>query len=283
MNPYKDFKDRFKLLVSKHRHLVVNTLSNIFTMRLIGNKTHGDLAEIGIAEFINQFMYDFKSIHVGKDLFRAKEREEDIVIINEVTQSKFPVSLKAYGDGPLQLSTDSNQKMFPYLETQGKDIVDRKQIKMIFKSEAFSDFNNINVMPLIYNEKKQQCNIMIFDHEKAIKNTARIFYVGHGESLKKGKAGKSRLHPIFVFLDELNNYICEVRYGGASANALQRGLWTHTKNAPSYFDSLTNGWIDYSHNHTLVKLFSLALNSSEESHKIANAVLQKDIDRLKQI
>ena len=129
MDPYKDFKERFKLLVGKHRHLVVNTLSNIFTMRLIGNKTHGDLAEIGIAEFINQFMYDFKSIHVGKDLFRAKEREEDIMIINEVTKAEFPVSLKAYGDGPLQLSTDSEQKMFPYLETQGKDITDKKKIE----------------------------------------------------------------------------------------------------------------------------------------------------------
>ncbi|HEY4500486.1 MAG TPA: hypothetical protein VJH25_01710, partial [Candidatus Paceibacterota bacterium] len=132
MKPYKDFKDRFKLLTSKHRHLVINTLSNIFTMRLIGNKTHGDLAEIGIAEFINQFMYDFKSIHVGKDLFRAKEREEDIVIINEVTKSKFPLSLKAYGLGPLQLSTDSEQKMFPYLEKQGKDITDKKKIAEIF-------------------------------------------------------------------------------------------------------------------------------------------------------
>jgi hypothetical protein len=35
-------------------------------MRLIGNKTHGDLAEIGMVEFINQFMYDFKSVHVEK-------------------------------------------------------------------------------------------------------------------------------------------------------------------------------------------------------------------------
>src|SRR3972149_9223095 len=129
MTPYKDFKDRFQLLASKHRHLVVNTLSNIFTMRLIGNKTHGDLAEIGIAEFINQFMYDFKSIHVGKDLFRAKEHEEDIVIINEITNTKFPVSLKAYGDGPLQLSTDSDQKMFPFLEKQGRKVKDSKKIK----------------------------------------------------------------------------------------------------------------------------------------------------------
>ena len=252
-------------------------------MRLIGNKTHGDLAEVGIAEFINQFMYDFKSIHVGKDLFRAKEREEDIVIINDVTKMQFPVSLKAYGDGPLQLSTDSDQKMFPYLEKQGKDIKNKKKIKEIFASLEFSDFNNINVMPLIYNEKEKRCNIMIFDHEKAIKKTARILYIGKGKTFGSKKTGKSRIHPIFMFLDDENNYICEIRYGGASANALQRGLWTNTKNAIPYFDSITNGWIDYSHNHTLVKLFSLALNSTEESHKEANIILQKDVDRLKKI
>ena len=274
MNPYADFKQRFKLLVSKERHLVVNTLSNIFTMRLVGNKTHGDLAEIGIAEFINQFMYDFKSIHVGKDLFRAKEREEDIVIINELSNAQFPVSLKAYGDGPLQLSTDSDQKMFPYLESHGKDkdITDRQQIQTIFKSDAFKDFLTINIMPLIYNERTKQCNIMIFDHEKAVNEIAKIVYESQG---------KGRKHPIFKFLDKNNNYICEVRYGGASANALQRGLWTHTKNAVSFFDSLTNGWIDYSHNHTLVKLFSLALNATERGHAEANAILQKDIDNLK--
>ena len=283
MNPYKDFKNRLKLLISKHRHLIVNTLSNIFTMRLIGNKTHGDLAEIGMAEFINQFMYDFKSIHVGKDLFRAKEHEEDIMIINEVTQLKFPLSLKAYGDGPLQLSTDSDQKMFPYLVKQGRDIKDKDKITDIFNSEAFSEFSNVNVMPLIYNEEKKRCNIMIFDYEKAIRETTKIKYIGLAKSFRVKNKSKSRIHPIFVFLDKNNNYICEVRYGGASANALQRGLWTHTKNAVSYFDSITKGWIDYSHNHTLVKLFSLALNSTEKSHEEANEILQKDIDNLKKI
>ena len=283
MSDYQDFTDRFKLLASKQRHLVVNTLSNIFTMRLIGNKTHGDLAEIGISEFINQFMYDFKSQHVGKDLFRAKEREEDIVIVNEVTKSQFPVSLKAYGDGPLQLSTDSAQKMFPFLEKQGIEIKDKTKIEEIFTSLSFVDFNNINVMPLIYNESKKQCNIMVFDYEKAIKETARILYIGNGESLGSRRTGKSRIHPIYMFLDSENNYICEVRYGGASANALQRGLWTHTRKALPYFNSLTNGWIDYSHNLTLVKLFSLALNSTEESHKQVNVILQNDIDRLKKI
>jgi hypothetical protein len=83
-------------------------------MRLIGNKTHGDLAEIGIMEFVNQFMYDFKSAHVGKDLYRAKSQEEDITVTNDLTKETFPISLKAYGIGPLQLSTDKNT---PYLYT----------------------------------------------------------------------------------------------------------------------------------------------------------------------
>ena len=287
MSNFKDFQARFKLLASKNKHLVINTLSNIFTMRLIGNKTHGDLAEIGMAEFVNQFMYDYKSIHVGKDLFRAKEHEEDIVIINEITRTEFPLSLKAYGDGPLQLSTDSDQRMFPFLRKQGKDIADTKQIRKIFRSDEFADFNAINVMPLIYDEKKQRCNIMIFDHKKAMIKTQRIIYVDKKQkfAVNEGKviSGKGRSHPIFMFVDSRNNYICEVRYGGASANALQRGLWTHTKNAPQYFDSLTGGWINYSHNRTLVRLFSLALNSSEQGHKLANEILQKDIDRLKAV
>ena len=55
-NDYRDFLKRLKLFVSKRPDLVTMTLSNIFTMRLIGNKTHGDLAEIAIAEFVNQYM-----------------------------------------------------------------------------------------------------------------------------------------------------------------------------------------------------------------------------------
>ena len=78
------------------------------------------------------------------------------------------------------------------------------------------------------------------------------------------------------------NYICEVRYGDATANALQRGLWTHTKNGLNYFDSITGGWIDYSHNQFLVKLFSHALVSSEDGHISALEKVQEDIAQLKQ-
>ena len=144
MTPYKEFATRFKLLISKNPHLITTTLSNIFTMRLIGNKTHGDLAEIAIAEFINQYMYDFKSIHVGKDLYRAKEHEEDIKIINEITKDEFPVSLKAYGDGPLQLSTDKNFLMFPKLQQMGEIIEGKKAIATLWADPVFSDFSALN-------------------------------------------------------------------------------------------------------------------------------------------
>ena len=250
---YKDFTKRLKLLIGKNPDLITITLSNIFTMRLIGNKTHGDLAEIGIAEFINQYMYDFRSIHVGKDLYRAKSHEEDIKVINEITKAEFTISLKAYGDGPLQLSTDKNFRMFPRLEQERGDITTKANIEKIFLDPSFTEFTNINVLPLIYDEHKKRCNILVFDYERAMQHTSQII---------RADTGRGRIHPAYRFYDSQGNYICEVRYGDASANALQRGLWTHTKNALKYFDSVTNGWIDYSHNLVLVKLFSHALVSS---------------------
>jgi hypothetical protein len=270
---YKDFTKRFGLLIKKHPALITMTLSNIFTMRLIGNKTHGDLAEIAISEFINQYMYDFKSIHVGKDLYRAKSKEEDITVENEITNEKFPISLKAYGDGPLQLSTDKNFQMYPLLEGIGGLITDKEQIAKIFENEAFSCFSEINVLPLIYDEKKQRCNILVFDAERARNETSYI---------RKETEGAGRKHPAYRFFDKNDCYICEVRYGNATANALQRGLWTNTKNATPFFDSVTNGWVDYSHNLVLVKLFSHALVSSAKGHEIALEEIKSDIARLKQ-
>jgi hypothetical protein len=269
---FEDFIKRLRLLISKNPALITTTLSNIFTMRLIGNKTHGDMAEIGIAEFINQFMYDFKSTHVGKDLFRAKEHEEDIQVVNEITKQEFPVSLKAYGDGPLQLSTDKNSEMFNTLSKHGHRIEGKATIGKILDSSAFSDFWRINVLPLIYNEKKQLCNILVFSYKKARDEVSTITYQeeGHG-----------RTHPVFRFFDAGAKYICEVRYGGKAANPLQRGLWTHTKNALPYFESVTDGWISYSHNHVLVKLFSHALVSTIRGHESALQRLIEDIEKQK--
>ena len=270
---YTDFTTRLKLLVSKQPELITTTLSNIFTMRLIGNKTHGDLAEIAIAEFINQYMYDFRSVHVGKDLYRAKSQEEDIKIINEITQDEFPVSLKAYGDGPLQLSTDKTHSMFPRLEQEDGDIVGADNVKKVFEDPVFSDFSNINILPLIYDENSRRCNILVFNYALARDATVLI---------SREEAGRGRKHPVYRFYDAGGGYICEVRYGDAAANALQRGLWTHTKNGLKFFESITNGWIDYSHNLVLVKLFSHALVSSEAGHTTALEKIKEDIALLKQ-
>ncbi len=268
---YHDFTVRLKLLISKNPHLITTTLSNIFTMRLIGNKTHGDLAEIAIAEFINQFMYDFKSVHVGKDLYRAKEREEDIKIINEITKAEFPVSLKAYGDGPLQLSTDKHFLMFPKLEALGASIKG-KALDRVWADPVFAEFGSLNVLPLIYDEKKQRCNILVFNAETARKRVARIVLE---------QEGKGRKHPVYRFFDGEGDYVCEVRYGSGTANALQRGLWTNTKNGLKYFDSVTNGWIDYAHNFVLVKLFSHALIATSKGHEAALKKIKLDIEEQK--
>ena len=149
-NPYKDFTDRLRLLARKHPDLITTTLINIFTMRLIGNKTHGDLAEVAIAEFINQYMYDFRSVHVGKDLYRAKSKQKDIKIIDEMAQAGFSVSLKTYGDGPLQLSIDKNFRMFPRLEQEGDNIIGRENIVRMFADPAFSDFRRRKSLPCTY-------------------------------------------------------------------------------------------------------------------------------------
>jgi hypothetical protein len=270
---FNDFVVRFKHLITKNPYLIKTTLSNIFTMRLIGNKTHGDLAEIGISEFINQFMYDFRSTHVGKELYRAKKHEEDIKIVNEISKVDFSISLKAYGNGLLQLSTDKNAILFPFLKSFKKNTIkDTSTINKIFSSNKFSEFGNINVLPLIYDEKNKKCNIMVFDFTKARKSTVSIRLVSEGNGRK---------HPVFKFFDMEENYICEVRYGNAAANALQRGLWTNTKRATPYFNSTTNGWIDYSDNALLVKLFSYALVSTPKGHHDALISLEKDIDEQK--
>lgn len=269
---YLDFIKRLTHLISKNPHLIKVTLSNIFTMRLIGNKTHGDLAEIAISEFVNQFMYDFKSTHVGKDMYRAKEHEEDIRITNEIHKVDFTISLKAYGDGPLQLSTDKNFKMFPRLKKEGKAIVGRRALNVVFDDPAFEEFGNINVLPLIYDEHKKRCNIMIFDFTRARESA---------HSIRFESGGSGRKHPVYRFYDKSDDYICEVRYGDASANALQRGLWTHTKSALNYFTSVTGGWIDYSDNLLLVNLFSHALLSTVSGHEKALEILRTDIQSQK--
>ena len=124
-------------------------------------------------------------------------------------------------------------------------------VQRVLDDPAFTEFQDINVLPLIYDERQRRCNIMVFDYQRAISETARITKIEPG-------SGNRRQHLVYQFRNANDGYICEVRYGGGRNNALQCGLWTHTKNGLPYFDSVTGGWIDYSHNHILVELFSHA-------------------------
>ena len=120
-------------------------------MRLLGNKTHGDLAEIGFTEFINQFRPGYKAQHAGKDLFRAKTSEEDILVTKLDDMSEIKVSLKAYGVGPLQLSTDKDAVLFPLLESLGDTkIEDSDEIEALLQRPEFAHLAGLNVLPLIY-------------------------------------------------------------------------------------------------------------------------------------
>lgn len=263
---FADFLSTLAFSIQSRPELIRQTLSNVFSMRVFGNKTHGDLAEVALTEFINKYVEGYSATHVGKEQFRSKQAEEDIAV-ETPSGSRLLISLKAYGIGPLQLSTNKDSSMFTLLqETFGdSDSQDRGKIQTVLASEAFDEFHKIGVIPLIYDERQKKFNILIFDSVLAYSSVQTLTFL---------TSGRGRKHPVYRFLGPEDQYIFEVRYGGAGANALQRGLWTHTLNAHPYFKSLTNGWMKYYINRTLLAMFSHALVSTEEQHARALEVFQ---------
>ena len=155
--------------------MIFSVLGNVFSMRIIGNKTHGDLAEIALTEYINQFVDDFTAKHTGKEKFRAKEFEEDIRITETNTKEEIPISIKTYGFGPLQLSTNKDASMFSLLlkEIGKKGTNDVVNVKEILNNKCFKDFGSVNVLPLIYNEKEMKFKVIVFDLQKAYLSVKR--------------------------------------------------------------------------------------------------------------
>jgi len=230
-------------------------------MRIIGNKTHGDLAEIALTEYINQYVGDYSAKHTGKEKFRAKEFEEDIRITETGTKEEIPVSIKTYGFGPLQLSTNKDVSMFSLLlkEIGKRGTNDVNKIKEVLDNKCFKDFGSVNVLPLIYNEKEMKFKVIVFDLQKAYSSVKKIKY------FPPRKLGKKKTFPIYKFFDSKNNYIFEVRYGDAKANALQRGMWTHTENAEPFFKELLAG--GYKINEPLITLIAKILVSHKDTHE----------------
>lgn len=259
--PYNSFLDSLVDSFKGKDPLIYDVLANIFSMRIIGNKTHGDLAEIAVTEYINQLVDGYSATHTGKEKFRAKELEEDIRVKNHKTNEELPISLKTYGMGPLQLSTNKESTMFPYLQKAIgiETVTDPGKVKIILDVSFFVEFNDVNVLPLIYNEKEMKFKIIIFDLEKAYQSVKKIKF------FPVRSYGQTRqTHPIYKFFGDNNQYIFEVRYGNAKANALQRGMWTHTENAAPFFREILSG--SYTINEPLINLVSKVLVAKKEKH-----------------
>lgn len=261
MTSFNKFLKKFIESFSGKDPMIFSVLGNVFSMRIIGNKTHGDLAEIALTEYINQYVSGYSAKHTGKEKFRAKEFEEDIRITETSTKKEIPISIKTYGSGPLQLSTNKDRSMFSLLQ---KEIGKRKTndvrgIKGILSNKCFKDFRDVNVLPLIYNEKKMEFKVIVFNLQKAYSSVKKIKF------LPPRKIGRKKTFPIYKFFDNKNNYIFEVRYGDAKANALQRGMWTHTENAKPFFKELLAG--GYKINEPLITLIAKILVSRRDTHE----------------
>lgn len=265
-NPFDKFLIKFTKSFKDRSPAIKNLMANVFSMRMIGNKTHGDLAEIALTEYVNEFVDGYTAEHIGKDTFRAKEYEEDVSVTDERTKITIPVSIKAYGEGDLQFSTNKDGSMFKYLSgVVGKgEITDLQKVRSILRYRSFTNINQLYVLPFIYNERVEKdgrvkggsFKIIIFNIAKAYQSARKVKYVG---------PGGRRKHPVYRFFTNDDDYIFEVRYGYTDANALQRGLWTHTENAKPYFNEILNGL--YEINQPLLKLMSKILVSSQEKHK----------------
>lgn len=221
-------------------------ISNVFSLRNISNKMHGDMLEIGLSEYINRFLPEYSSIHCGKELYRRNDNEEDIIVNHN--DAIIPISLKCYGVGPLQLSTDKKCELFNMLNNNltQKDTVDKNTIDKIVNSSEFKRVFSKNILTFIYDERKCLYNVMTFNSDSLFK-THRIIFVNKDEDFDTSLGiinKKGRKHPVYIFLDENNNYLFEVRYGGKTANALQRGLWTNTKKT-SCMNVLFDNWRTY--------------------------------------
>jgi len=261
MSSFDKFLTKFVESFSGKDPMIFSVLGNIFSMRAIGNKTHGDLAEIALTEYVNQYVGGYLAKHTGKEKFRAKEFEEDIRITETGTKDEIPISIKTYGFGPLQLSTNKDGSMFSLLQSVigKKGTNDIGKIKEILNNRCFKDFSAVNVLPLIYNEKEMKFKVIVFDLQKAYSSVKKIKF------FPPRKLGKKKTFPIYKFFNSKGEYVFEIRYGGAKANALQRGMWTHTENAEPFFKELLVG--GYKINEPLITLIAKILVSRKDTHE----------------
>ena len=155
---------------------------NIFSFREIGNKTHGDMTEILLDRYINKYLSQFSSKHIGKEKFRAKESEEDLEVYNKKTKRTFFLSLKNYGDnGPLQIRTDKNNQLFSALSAVKNNNTSQQKQRI---ASLLQELLNINVLCFLYNEKEKHFRVCVINTNAMIQKFDKVRFVDKGKGRK---------------------------------------------------------------------------------------------------
>jgi hypothetical protein len=136
------------------------------------------------------------------------------------------LSLKCYGEGPLQLNTNPTSSLINECLSHVVNGIETSQNLplTILESEAFSSLrlSNEKILAVIYNETNFTYSVILIDINDLFNKVSKIIYT------PKIKKQNSFTYEIVKFYDKDDKYIFEVRYGKKNANALQRGLWTKT-------------------------------------------------------
>jgi len=256
---------RFMNITERELRIFDNLVPNAEDAHKIGN-IHGYLLEPGMARYIND-EFKIPARAVGKSWYRDSVlHENDIIIADtdkdldeyELTHSPprgaSGFSLKFYGYGHVQLSTDKESLMRTECEKYGEqDIRDKSLIDRILSSEPFVNFRTLHTLIVCVNRKDKTYGLLKFDDAKAFSEVDNIKYT---------RAVKYSTYD-FCKGDRL---IFWVRYGGKGSNALQRGPWSDTKKAEEYFAKLID-WRRYYDNGTFVDFLTNALLQSEDRLK----------------
>ena len=225
MEEIKKFEKLFESAVKKDS----NFLSNIHSLSNLGSNPRGAIAELALVNFINMHIAGYKCEHVGVSVGRKKGHTEDIVVYKENSSIKFEYSVKTYEGNGCQISTDKDNYLFPTLESiynnTNNDVIDDSKFLDNFISSDNNVFNE-NVMLISFDTKNNVAEISKFDAEKFINEVKYI------------KRKKARKHTHWIVYNKDDKVMADIHYGGKTANAFQRGIWTSNKN---YFKSLSGG------------------------------------------
>lgn len=193
-------------------------------------------------KFLLQICEKYKQFDINQ-LWKSKDYSHLLKFLldflEKMKENIIEMSLKCYGEGSLQLYTDANHEIFPYLmnfidDEKIEKQLSNEEINEIKCSNLFDKVRNKKVLVLKYSEKKYSFSLLTTNIDNflsrinSVKYTPRVF----------GKGKKVKNFEIFKFYDIDNNYVFEVRYGGSGSNALQRGIWTNTEKSQDNFFKL---------------------------------------------